>query len=320
LQLTVSASLTSQITSSICVGQNYDGHTTNGTFVDTLQSSGGCDSIRTLNLTVYPAVNASTTTQTICNGSSYNGHTISGNFIDTLGSVHGCDSVVNLTLTVLPQPSIAINISICQKDTFMGHTASGSYTDTLLASSGCDSIVYLQLTVNTLPHVTLYLTFDTVCNNSATIVMSGGSPAGGYYSGQGIVSDSLFVPSVAPIGFDSLVYTFTDSNGCTKHRYEFAYTEECDSTLGIHETTNSFFKVMPNPAHDYLTIENTAPGLNYEVKLYDMLGQLVITQHLADEASMGSNTVNLQKLPSGIYVLNVVDGANKVYSTRIVKD
>ena len=320
LQLTMSSSVTSQITSSICTGQNYDGHTTNGTFIDTLSSSGGCDSIRTLNLTVYPAVNGSTTTQTICNGTSYNGHTVPGNYSDTLSSVHGCDSVVALTLIVLPQPSIAITRSICQRDTFMGHTTSGNYADTLLASNGCDSIIYLQLTVNPLPHVTLYLTFDTVCNNSATIIMSGGSPAGGYYSGQGIVNDSLFVPSVAPIGYDSLVYTFTDSNGCTKHRYEFAYTEECDSTLGINEATNNLFKIMPNPAHDYLTIESSGTGCNGVVNLYNMLGQLLLSQPVTMEGLMSKTVINLNELPAGVYLLNIVEGATKVYNNRIVKD
>jgi gliding motility-associated-like protein len=39
-------------TASICQGQSYMGHTTAGTFVDTLLSASGCDSIRTISLSV----------------------------------------------------------------------------------------------------------------------------------------------------------------------------------------------------------------------------------------------------------------------------
>jgi gliding motility-associated-like protein len=42
----------STIDTTICQGQNYLGHSTAGTYVDTLTNAAGCDSIRTLNLTI----------------------------------------------------------------------------------------------------------------------------------------------------------------------------------------------------------------------------------------------------------------------------
>jgi hypothetical protein len=327
LQLTVTAPVTGSTNQTICAGQTYQGHSTSGTFTDTLTTGSGCDSIVTLQLTVTPALTSSTS-QTICSGLSYNGHTVSGLYHDTLQSVAGCDSIVSLNLVVLPPITLALSHAMCKYDTFMGYTTSGNYVDTLQAANGCDSLVYLQLTVNALPHVTLYLTFDTVCSNAATIAMSGGSPAGGYYSGQGI-SNSQFVPSSAPLGYDSIVYTYTDSNGCTKDRYEFAYTLTCtDSTdttgkdttaLGINRVSNVIFHVLPNPAHDYLTIENAVTNSPYSLSLYDLLGRLVLYQPETNNLA-GKATLDLRQLPAGLYLLNITEEGGQVSGFKVVKD
>ncbi len=322
LTLTVTAPVTSSATQTICAGQSYQGHNTSGTFTDTLTTGTGCDSVVTLQLTVTPALTGSTS-QTICNGQSYNGHTTSGTFNDTLQSVGGCDSIVTLNLVVMTPITLALSHSICKYDTFMGHTTSGNYVDTFQAANGCDSLVYLQLKVNALPHVTLYLTFDTVCSNAAAITMSGGSPAGGYYSGQGIIN-SQFVPSAAPLGYDSIVYTYTDSNGCTKGRYEFAYTQTCTDTTdttatGILSVNRAVFQVLPNPAQDYLSIENTGADATYSLSLYDLLGRLVIYQPATGNLS-GKMTVDIRQLPAGLYLLNITGEGGKVSGFKIVKD
>ena len=302
-------------TQTICFGGSYNGHSTSGTFNDTLSAAGGCDSIVTSTITVMPA-NQTTTAQTICFGNSYNGHSASGSFSDTLSAAGGCDSIVTLNLTVLPEISIALTHSICHGDTFNGHTTSGTFTDTLTAAGGCDSIVYTQLTVHALPHVTLYLTFDTICNNAAAITMSGGLPAGGYYSGAGIV-DSQFVPSLAPLGKDTIYYNYTDTNGCYKNRYEFAYTEVCtDTTVGINELNKTQFNVMPNPTQDILNIENTGLTGNCFAEVLDLLGRLVITQPL----DINNTKLSLRELPAGIYVLSITQSNNRIYSTKVVKD
>jgi len=59
---------------SICQGQNYTGHTTLGTYIDTLTSiTNGRDSIRTLHLHHCPLI----TTKPLLNtpGANYAGHT-----------------------------------------------------------------------------------------------------------------------------------------------------------------------------------------------------------------------------------------------------
>ena len=132
----------------ICQGQNYAGHTIAGTYIDTLTSIiNGCDSIRTLHLTVKP-VAAATISATICNGQNYAGHTTTGTYTDVYTAVNGCDSTRILHLTVLPTSATTISTSICQGQNYAGHTTSGTYIDVYPASNGCDSTRTLYLTVN----------------------------------------------------------------------------------------------------------------------------------------------------------------------------
>jgi Leucine-rich repeat (LRR) protein len=122
-----------------------------GTYIDTLLSAGGCDSIITLNLTVNQP-GYFTFVDTTCFNVPYNfyGSMLSnpGTYIDT---VSGCDSIVTLLLTVLPPYAATINASICSGSTYnfygVNLSNSGLYTDTVSSGHGCDSIVSLQLNV-----------------------------------------------------------------------------------------------------------------------------------------------------------------------------
>jgi hypothetical protein len=70
------------------------------------------------------------------------------------------------------------------------------------------------LTVNSLPLVALNLPFDTLYLNSPQQTLSGGTPAGGIYSGTGI-SGGTFLPGALAIGNYTVTYRFTDANGCS---------------------------------------------------------------------------------------------------------
>ena len=54
LNLTINASSSTTIATSICAGQSFNGHTANGLYTDTLVAANGCDSIITLQLAVLP--------------------------------------------------------------------------------------------------------------------------------------------------------------------------------------------------------------------------------------------------------------------------
>ncbi|MFQ5445534.1 MAG: SdrD B-like domain-containing protein, partial [Saprospiraceae bacterium] len=154
----------STVNAEICAGSGYSFHgtplTNGGTYVDTLASANGCDSIVTLLLTVNANV-SSNVEQTICAGDSllFNGQflTAAGTYLDTLAASGGCDSVVTLSLGVQQPQQFQLQDTICAGGTynFFGQTltTAGIYSHTFSYVSGCDSAVY-----------TLNLAIDNNCN------------------------------------------------------------------------------------------------------------------------------------------------------------
>lgn len=63
------------------------------------------------------------------------------------------------------------------------------------------------------PVVSLVLDDDEICTNEASLVLSGGLPAGGSFSGTA-VSGGSFDPDGLTQGNHLVVYSFTDGNGC----------------------------------------------------------------------------------------------------------
>jgi gliding motility-associated-like protein len=112
------------INQTICDGQSYLGYSKTGKYIDTLRSSTGCDSIRTINLivTAKPILQVS---KTICEGQSYMGHSIQGKYFDTIRTASGCDTVISLDLKVAQPVSVRLgaDFSLCDGDTFVLKTA-----------------------------------------------------------------------------------------------------------------------------------------------------------------------------------------------------
>jgi hypothetical protein len=87
-------------------------------------------------------------------------------------------------------------------------------TYAIIDANNCSNSATTTITVNALPTVTCPANVTGVCNNDAAFALSGGSPAGGTYSGPG-VSGGNFDPAVAGAGVHTITYTYTDGNGCT---------------------------------------------------------------------------------------------------------
>ncbi|MBQ4420975.1 MAG: gliding motility-associated C-terminal domain-containing protein [Bacteroidales bacterium] len=124
-----------------------------GQYTDTIFTSGR-DTIRTLNLTVYPLY-SDTIEVSICANESYDffGNILnsSGKYIDTLQSTNGCDSVITLFLDVNPVYDDTIYAEICEGSIYEQNNFSEDYTGVfsqfLVSVDGCDSISTLNLIV-----------------------------------------------------------------------------------------------------------------------------------------------------------------------------
>jgi gliding motility-associated-like protein len=249
----VPGAISSLLTISICQGQNYAGYTTSGTYIDTLISVYGCDSIRTLILTVKPG-SYSSIAQTICSGQTYSGYNVSGTYIDTLLATNGCDSIRTLILTVNPKSYSAVGQTICSGQTYSGYSTSGNYIDTLVAANGCDSIRTLQLAV--LPRPSPDLGADkNLCSGDSLILYPGQFDS--YLWQDGTTQNHV---TVKQPGLYSVVVT----NNCGTAKDEIIIKEKiCDiyfpsSFTPNHDGKNDLFKILGayNLSDYHLTIYN----------------------------------------------------------------
>jgi gliding motility-associated-like protein len=227
---------------SICNGQNYAGYTASGTYIDTLSSViTGCDSVRTLILTIKPTY-ATTITTSICQGQNYAGHTASGTYIDTYSAANGCDSIRTLNLTVKPTFTTTVVMSICEGQNYYGHTVAGIYTDTYFATNGCDSTRTLFLTVRPIARTTINA---SICAGQQ---YAGHTAAGTYvdtYFGvNGCDSIRTLNLTVLPVFATTITASICQGENYAGHTTSGTYidvysaTNGCDSTRTLHLTVN----------------------------------------------------------------------------------
>jgi len=170
--------------------------------------------------------------------------TVGNNFVLTYSFGSGtCLSTDTILVTVNPLPPITITPSgeLCIGEA-MDLTASGADTydwspstglsatsgTTVTASpdstttytisgtnstTGCQAISDVTITVNPLPAVDAEPN-QTFCNQPIPVTLTGYSPLGGNWSGNGVTANGIFTPSQAGLGSINLIYSFTDSNGC----------------------------------------------------------------------------------------------------------
>ncbi len=131
-------------------GINYP---TTGIYQDTILTTGGCDSIITLDLTVNYSSN-DTITSVNCNSYTSSGgivYTTTGTYVETYTNALNCDSLITIELTIFNGYPVVLNETDC--DSYISPsgktwTTSGTYFDTIANGTGCDSLYTIHLTIN----------------------------------------------------------------------------------------------------------------------------------------------------------------------------
>ncbi len=183
LNLTINSSQHSNDIQSSCDsftwmdGVTYNSSNNSATYI--LETTNGCDSIITLDLTIN---NSSTSTDL---------HTACDNFIwidgieytssnntatHTLQNYHGCDSIVNFDLTILNTTygvdSITTQDSLLWIDGNIYSSSNNTATHTLTNSVGCDSVVTLNLTIlNSLDINNKTIIFPVIYSENKSIII-----------------------------------------------------------------------------------------------------------------------------------------------------
>jgi hypothetical protein len=333
LDLTVNAYLRDTTITTICQGSSvmFDGQmlTVTGVYSDTLLTSGGCDSISMLDLTVSDYIRDTTST-TICNGSSivFGGqtYTTAGYYSDTLSTSAGCDSISVLDLSVTSYLRDTTVTTICMGGSivFDGQTLTmaGFYSDTLSTSGGCDSISVLNLTIGDYLRDTLDA---TICFGDSYMFDGQTLTTAGFYSDTLVTSggcDSISVLnlSVTIVGNTVSVSGLTITANETNATYVWVDCDNNYTALSPAETGQSFTTTTTGNYAVILTngtcvdtsacITLTTTGIN------DVNNEI--------EASIYPNPttdiVNVKVTQLGAYSLTVMDVAGKVVMSKTITD
>ena len=74
-----------------------------------------------------------------------------------------------------------------------------------------------------------------------------------------------------------------------------------DCGTGLYEPGSEGFKIYPNPVNDRLFIENMGPDVISQIEIYNVLGKKCLSLEIHE----GKNSINIEDLESGIYILTV---------------
>ncbi len=87
------------------------------------------------------------------------------------------------------------------------------------------------------------------------------------------------------------------------------------NALSIHENSAQvLFNVFPNPTKDNITINLLQDVVKAKVEILNTMGQKVYSSNI----SLGDNDISIADLPSGLYVVKIIDGA-KASVKKIIK-
>jgi hypothetical protein len=186
-------------------------------------------------------------------------------------------------------------------------SSSGSYavlitdTNNCSSTSGSENVVAFAL-----PSVSLNTTgADSLCVNDPSFLLSGESPSGGTWSGTG-VSGNNFDPLAASSGWSAIMYSVTDTNGCSNSAYDSIYVDAC---LGVHLADNSAFEIFPNPSSGLINIDINDPNVSAKsVRIMNVLGNEI---YYNNDPSPNQK-IDLSQYGKGFYIVTITSQQESV--------
>ena len=356
--------------------------TTAGTYVDSLTSMQGCDSLVQQMLVVAsnPSIQFITSiADSMCvdegvmllpipspSGGVFTGNGVTnGNAFDpalaeagehlitySFTNSFGCFAADSFMITVVELPNIVFdtfaNTSVCMDQgvinlplttpsngLFSGPGVNGSSFDPAQAGEGIHTIYYtvasafgcmatdsLEIQVNESPLVSVApFPFDTICESisgpTPPVPLPQGTPAGGIYSGLGVV-DSFFHPDLVGPGISNVTYTYTNAAGCASAVSFPILVGFCYVSVQELEQNLLQAEIYPNPFEGQTSIyfESELSG-NYDLFVFDATGRTIYKM-----TALQGNTFTLtsEALGSGLRFVQLIDRktAQPVYNAKIL--
>ncbi len=191
----------------------------------------------------------------------------------------------------------------------------GTYSVTLTVSDGVHDSTIVKtdyITVNSLPDVT-FGALEDQCINYPPIELTQGDPAGGTYSGPGVV-DNMFYPDQAGIGNHTLSYSYTNENGCTGVAEQTVIVDEC---TGIPENHGINIAILPNPSHGTFRISLDGSQQSISILIVNSVGKTVYQKENVSLDKHYNSSIDLSDYASGIYYVRV-ETSTKTYYKKIL--
>lgn len=146
--------------------------------------------------------------------------------------------------------------------------------------------------------------YDTICSTKPAIILTGGTPAGGVYSGPG-VNSGTFDPAITGEGIQTITYSYTDTNNCTSTISRDIYVSECSTGINSSEL-NPAMILHPNPANGNLNLEIILlKNERASIELTNSIGQIIFQEYYNFVPGTNKLALNLHDAAKGIYFVRV---------------
>jgi len=184
---------------------------------------------------------------------------------------------------------------------------STTYTLTISDAIGCTASDTVRVRVDTLTPATFVLpgSIDSLCLFSTPVVLSGGGPAGGIYSGTN-VSGGSYDPQTT--GVHTITYTYSNGN-CASSATQDIFVDICTGIKSL-QSKEEGLKIYPNPNNGQFVIQSDRATI---ISVVDETGRVVFNTQLN---SANNYFVQPEKFDAGIYFIRSTSLTGEVVSFK----
>lgn len=129
---------------------------------------------------------------------------------------------------------------------------------------------------------------------------------------QGLMTARFDVFKLTPRNNDDIIGFSVPLDSAQLEPSTLPEPDEENFVTELHESNS--VKVYPNPANDILNVNLLVRADDARAQLYDVNGRVVLSQTLNSKV----NTLNLDQLSAGFYILRVVDGKSVLANEKVV--
>lgn len=177
----------------------------------------------------------------------------------------------------------------------------GIYSLSISDLNNCSATLSTLVRVNPPPVVTVTLTQDSLCTFDPAILLGGGMPPGGVFSGPGVSPGNTFDPSLTGPGNFYLYYNYTDTNDCSASNFDKMTVLICNEIAEIKN--DSGFDVFPNPVVDNFSVHLNSKSTGVKLELFSQDGKLIREWK---DMLLTYSSYSIKDLPGGMYILKCI--------------